>query len=156
MKKDQPEQSQPLTPKVQFIKLSHPPSSELAAHCRSNNETDPTQNKVPLHILLSNDGLVQKPLEALQQGQGIRMQTPKCFKRKSLKCHRRLLSSKHDGIAGLLIFSSTCSSPTRHEMLKVGNSERRLTDDIDGRGHGPLPTREDEGPRDDAHGQGRV
>ena len=74
-----PEQSQPLTPKVQFMKLSHPPSSELAAHCRSNNETDPTQNKVPLHIFLSNDGLVQKPLEALQQGQGIRMQTPKMF-----------------------------------------------------------------------------
>ncbi len=38
---------------------------------------------------------------------------------------------KHDGIVGLLIFSSTRSSPTRHEMLKVGNSERRQTDDID-------------------------
>jgi hypothetical protein len=48
-----------------------------------------------------------------------------------LKCHWRLLSRKHDGMAGLLIFSSTRSSPARHEMLKVGNSEMRQTDDID-------------------------
>ncbi len=39
--------------------------------------------------------------------------------------------AKHDGIAGPLIFSSRRSSPTSHEMLKVGNSERRRTDDID-------------------------
>ncbi len=36
-----------------------------------------------------------------------------------------------DGIAGLLMFSSTRSSPIRHEILKVGRSERRRTDDID-------------------------
>jgi hypothetical protein len=53
------------------MKLSNPPRSELAAHCRSNNEIDPTQNKVPLHIFLCNDGLVQEPLETLQQGKGI-------------------------------------------------------------------------------------
>ncbi len=33
--KDQPGQSQLLAPKVQVIKLSHPQSSELAAHCLS-------------------------------------------------------------------------------------------------------------------------
>ncbi len=43
----------------------------------------------------------------------------------------RLLPSKQDGIAGLLIFRSTRSSPTRQEMLKVGNSGRRQTNDLD-------------------------
>jgi hypothetical protein len=131
MRKDQPEQSQPLTPKVHAIILSDPPSCELAGYCRGNNETYPTQNKISLYIFLCSDGLVQKPLEALQQGQGTRMQTPKCFKRRCLKGHWRFLSRQHDGIAGLLIFSSTRSSPTRHKMLKIGNSERRRINDID-------------------------
>jgi hypothetical protein len=64
---------------------SHPASGQLATHSRRNDETDPTNHKISLNILLSNEGLVQKPLEPLQQGQRISMQPPKCFKAKAWK-----------------------------------------------------------------------
>eukprot|EP00884_Botryococcus_braunii_P017750 jgi/Botrbrau1/4659/Bobra.33_2s0030.1 len=53
---------------------SHPASGQLATHSGRSKETDPTHNKISLHIFSSNDGLVQKPLEPLQQGQRISMQ----------------------------------------------------------------------------------
>jgi hypothetical protein len=68
---------------------SHPASGQLATHSRRNDETDPTNHKISLNILLSNDGLVQKPLEPLQQGQRISMQPPKCFKSEGLEGDRR-------------------------------------------------------------------
>jgi hypothetical protein len=35
---------------------SHPASGQLATHSRHNDETDPTNHKISLNILLSNDG----------------------------------------------------------------------------------------------------
>jgi hypothetical protein len=58
---------------------SHPASGQLATHSGRNDETDPTNDKISLHIFLSNDGSVQKPLEPLQQGQRISMQPSKFF-----------------------------------------------------------------------------
>jgi hypothetical protein len=77
---------------------SHPASGQLATHSRRNDETDPTNHKISLNILLSNDGLVQKPLEPLQQGQRISMQPPKCFKSEGLEGDRRLLTRQQDRI----------------------------------------------------------
>jgi hypothetical protein len=71
---------------------SHPASGQLATHSGRNNETDPTNDKISLNILLSNDGLVQMPLEPLQQGQRISMQPPKSFKSEGLEGDRRLLT----------------------------------------------------------------
>jgi hypothetical protein len=42
---------------------SHPASGQLATHSGRNDETDPTNHKISLNILLSNKGLVQKPLD---------------------------------------------------------------------------------------------
>ena len=99
---------------------SHPASGQLATHSGRNNETDPTHNKVSLHIFLSNDGLVQKPLEPLQQGKRISMQPSKCFKSEGLEGHRRLLTRQQDSIAGLLVLSGARGSPTGTKCSKLG------------------------------------
>eukprot|EP00884_Botryococcus_braunii_P005792 jgi/Botrbrau1/15213/Bobra.0149s0068.5 len=110
---------------------SHPASGQLATHSRRNDETDPTNDKISLHIFLSNDGLVQKPLEPLQQGQRISMQPSKCFKSEGLESHRRLLTRQQDSIAGLLVLGSARGGPTRHEVQQVGNCEWGRANDVD-------------------------
>eukprot|EP00884_Botryococcus_braunii_P001285 jgi/Botrbrau1/11157/Bobra.182_2s0012.1 len=69
------------SPSVHAVRLSNPPRRKLAAHCSSNDETDPTKNIMSLgrglRIFLGKAGWVQKPLETLKPGRGIRMQTPK-------------------------------------------------------------------------------
>jgi hypothetical protein len=100
---------------------SHPASGQLATHSGRNNETDPTNNKISLNILLSNEGLVQKPLEPLQQGQRISMQPSKCFKSEGLEGDRRLLTRQQDSIARLLVLGSARGGPTRSEVQQGGN-----------------------------------
>ena len=102
---------------------SNPASGQLATHSGRYNETDPTNDKISLHIFLSNAGLVQKPLQPLQQGQRISMQPSYCFKREGLEGHRRLLTRQQDSIVGLLVLSGAHGSPTRHEVLYVGHGE---------------------------------
>ena len=59
------------------------------------------------------------------------MQTPKGLKSKCLEGHWRLLPCQQDGIARLLILSSTLGRPTRNDVLQVGCGERRRADNID-------------------------
>jgi hypothetical protein len=110
---------------------SHPASGQLATHSGRNDETDPTNHKISLNILLSNDGLVQKPLEPLQQGQRISMQPPKCFKSEGLEGDRRLLTRQQDRIASLLVLGSARGGPTRNEVQQVGNCEWGRANDVD-------------------------
>jgi hypothetical protein len=110
---------------------SRPASGQLATHSGRNDETDPTNDKISLNILLSNDGLVQKPLEPLQQGQRISMQPSKCFKSEGLEGDRRLLTRQQDSIASLLVLGSARGGPTRHEVQQVGNCEWGRANDVD-------------------------
>jgi hypothetical protein len=110
---------------------SHPASGQLATHGGRNDETDPTNDKISLHILLSNDGLVQKPLEPLQQGQRISLQPSKCFKSEGLEGVRRLLTRLQDSKASLLVLGSARGGPTRYEVQQVGNCEWGRANDVD-------------------------
>eukprot|EP00884_Botryococcus_braunii_P010172 jgi/Botrbrau1/19156/Bobra.0077s0068.1 len=65
-------------PKPKCVELPVTPGKEPAGHPQrpQEHETDPTHDKIPLHTFLCNEGLVQKPLEPLQQGQHVSVQPP--------------------------------------------------------------------------------
>jgi hypothetical protein len=64
---------------------SHPASGQLATHSGRNNETDPTNNKISLNILLSNEGLVQKPWSLCNKASASACNPPNVSKAKAWK-----------------------------------------------------------------------
>eukprot|EP00884_Botryococcus_braunii_P009815 jgi/Botrbrau1/18835/Bobra.0868s0002.1 len=134
---------------------SHLASTQLATHRDRNNETDPMHDRTSLHIFLSNGGLIQKPLEPLQQGQRISMQPSNCSKEKAWKATGGCFPRQQDSIAGLLVLRRACGGPTRHEVLQVANGDWGRAQRCRYSAHDPPPTRGGGGLHDGAPGQGQ-